>query len=83
MGKEIIALSEEVCVCSLDNPENKTPHLFQRSLYLGLKLLKIKFRDITYEYHCNTHEIFYQSLKININLNFLIVNKIVAGCRFY
>ena len=50
----------------------------QRSFYLGLKLLKIKFRDIAYEYHCNTHEIFYQTLKININ--FLIVNKIVAGC---
>ena len=53
---------------------------FQRSLYLGLKLLKIKFKDIVYEYPCNTHEIFYQILKININLNFLIVNKIVAGC---
>ena len=51
---------------------------FQRSFYLGLKLLKIKFRDIAYEYHSNTHEIFYQTLKININ--FLIVNKIVAGC---
>ena len=33
-------------MCSLCNPENKTPQLFQRSLYLGLKLLKIKFRDI-------------------------------------
>ena len=31
----------------------------QRSFYLGLKLLKIKFRDIAYEYHSNTHEIFY------------------------
>ena len=55
-----------------------TIFFFQRSFYLGLKLLKIKFRDIAYEYHCNTHEIFYQTLKININ--FLIVNKIVAGC---
>ena len=52
-------------------------------LYFKYILLKIKFRDIAYEYHCNTHEIFYQTLKININLNFLIVNKIVAGCRFY
>ena len=57
-----------------------TIFFFQRSLYLGLKLLKIKFKDIVYEYPCNTHEIFYQILKININLNFLIVNKIVAGC---
>ena len=55
--------------------------LFQRSLYLSLKLLKIKFRDTAYDYYCNTHEVFYQTLKININ--YLIVNKIGAGCQFY
>lgn len=59
-------------------------HNCSREVYiLGLEILKIKFRDIAYEYHCNTHEIFYQTLKINVNLNFLIVNKIVAGCQFY